>query len=219
VSSSRGRILPVLIAAALLVGGANVAAYAATGGSFILGHTNQEGQPSTLQNLGDGPALKLQTKSSSPPLAVSSGRKVVKLNADRLDGLDSTSLLTRAVVYTVPFVPTTKQFTVNLPGLPKGVYLASYSLVAQMSTAGTNITCFFDLVDRTPFSGVVGYGSASGHFSNANSSGLVDTRHDPVTFSCLGGSSFTVSADESFSPYITLTRINGFTQGPDPTVQ
>lgn len=68
-------------------------AYAATGGPFILGHTNKAGQASTLQNTGSGTALHLVTNNgAAPPFTVSNGTKVGKLNADKLDGVDSSQL-------------------------------------------------------------------------------------------------------------------------------
>jgi len=87
----QSRTTAIILAAAILVGGANIAAYAATGGKFILGHTNKENQPSTLVNTGPGPALKIKTRASAPPLSVSSSKKVTKLNADLLDGMDSSA--------------------------------------------------------------------------------------------------------------------------------
>ena len=70
-------------------------AVAATGGKFILGHSNTETRPSTLSN-SKGTALTLKSKAGSPALRVGSSVKVPLLNSDRLDGLDSSSFaLTR----------------------------------------------------------------------------------------------------------------------------
>jgi hypothetical protein len=67
-------------------------AYAATGGNFVLGHSNQAGQTSSLTNTGSGPALRLAThRGTTPPLAVSNDAKIARLNADELDGLSSTA--------------------------------------------------------------------------------------------------------------------------------
>jgi hypothetical protein len=65
-------------------------AYAATGGTFLLGRSNQANATSSLKNTGSGAALKLTTgKATTPPLAVSNGTKITHLNADELDGLSS----------------------------------------------------------------------------------------------------------------------------------
>ncbi len=62
-------------------------AYAATGGSFILGKSNSAGATSTLTNP-NGTALTLNSKAGTPPLRVNRSTKVPNLNSDRLDGLD-----------------------------------------------------------------------------------------------------------------------------------
>jgi hypothetical protein len=65
-------------------------AVAATGGKFILGHSNTETSPSTLSNT-KGTALALKSKPGTPPLSVNSSTKVSSLNSDRLDGLDGSA--------------------------------------------------------------------------------------------------------------------------------
>ena len=55
----RSRLLTTLLAAAIVVGGLNVAAYAATGGKFILGKSNTANKTTKLKNTGNGPALTL----------------------------------------------------------------------------------------------------------------------------------------------------------------
>ena len=78
---------------ALVIGSGT--AVAATGGKFILGHSNTETSVSTLSN-SRGTALTLKSKPGSPALRVNSSVKVPSLNSDRLDGLDSRSFaLTR----------------------------------------------------------------------------------------------------------------------------
>ena len=81
--------------------------YAATGGTFILGQANtatsQTGLTSsnagkalqvTQQSTGTGAtALGLNVPAGKAPFTVNSGTKVVNLNADKLDGLDSTAFL------------------------------------------------------------------------------------------------------------------------------
>jgi hypothetical protein len=79
-------------------------AYAATGGNLILGHANKAGHTTTLTNTGSGPALKLVTgKRGTPPLAVSNGTKITNLDADKLDGLNSTAFARSAAFRTLSF--------------------------------------------------------------------------------------------------------------------
>jgi hypothetical protein len=66
--------------------------YAATGGTFVLGHANSAGHTTSLKNTGSGPALTLTSQNTSTaPFAVSNSTKIAKLNADKLDGKDSTA--------------------------------------------------------------------------------------------------------------------------------
>lgn len=73
---------------ALVVGSGT--AYAATGGNFILGKSNSAGATTTLSN-GNGTALALKSRSGTPAFKVGNSVKVPNLNADRLDGKDSSS--------------------------------------------------------------------------------------------------------------------------------
>jgi hypothetical protein len=76
---------------ALLFGMASMA-FARDGQSFILGERNVAQSLSTLVRQGAGPALSLQVD-SGPPLAVNSSSKVSKLNADQVDGKNSSAFM------------------------------------------------------------------------------------------------------------------------------
>jgi hypothetical protein len=81
--------------------------YAATGGNFILGNPNTASSTSSLSapvagkalqinNLSTAPgatALGLNVASGHPPFATNSTTRVANLNADAVDGLDSSNLL------------------------------------------------------------------------------------------------------------------------------
>jgi hypothetical protein len=83
--------------------------YAATGGNFILGQSNSASSTTALTrtgvNTGKGlqvtntstgagaTALGLNVASGHAPFTVNSGTKVTNLNADKLDGIDSTGFL------------------------------------------------------------------------------------------------------------------------------
>lgn len=75
---------------ALTVGVATTA-LAGNGDPFKLGKSNTASKVSKLIKSGAGPALQLQVDSGAP-LAVNSDEKVTNLNADSVDGLDSTQL-------------------------------------------------------------------------------------------------------------------------------
>src|SRR5262245_43743199 len=67
-------------------------AYAATGGSFLLGRSNAASLTTTLTNTGASPALTLRPRAGFPPLSTSSAVKSPNLNADLVDGVDSTQI-------------------------------------------------------------------------------------------------------------------------------
>lgn len=69
-------------------------AYAATGGTFILGRANGASTTTSLSN-GGGTALSLGGGAGKPALAVNNTVKVPRLNADLLDGLDGSQLQRR----------------------------------------------------------------------------------------------------------------------------
>jgi hypothetical protein len=75
---------------ALTLGGGT--AYAATGGTFVLGRANTATTTTTLTDSAGTP-LALNAKAGSAPLTVNSAKTVTNLSADRLDGLSSTSFL------------------------------------------------------------------------------------------------------------------------------
>ena len=71
-------------------------AWSATGGTFVLGRANTASTQTQLSNTGSGPVLALSTKRGQAPLAASAGSgKATNLNADQVDGLDSTLLQRR----------------------------------------------------------------------------------------------------------------------------
>jgi hypothetical protein len=72
-------------------------AFAATGGSFLLGKANSAGRTTSLVNHGTGAALRVAAHNlTTPPLAVGKNRtKIRNLNADFLDGLTSAQLQRR----------------------------------------------------------------------------------------------------------------------------
>ena len=71
-------------------------AYAATGGTFVLGRNNAASSQTLLTSSGAGPVLALSTRAGQVPLAVSAAAgKATNLNADRVDGVVSAPLQRR----------------------------------------------------------------------------------------------------------------------------
>jgi hypothetical protein len=144
----RHTVLTVVLTAAVLVGGANFAAYAANGKPLLLGKSNVATKTSKVKNKGDGPALSLKSKPSSPSLAVSSSAKVGRLNADLLDGLDSQDLTTNTTILRSTDFTTVyseqKDWFVNVE---TGTYLLSFNAGLEPVEDGPALCGFFDASD------------------------------------------------------------------------
>jgi len=79
----------------ILVAGGTGTAYAANGGTFRLGQSNSATATTKLTNT-KGTALKVISKAGTPPISVgSNSTKVPYLNADKLDGKDSSQFQTK----------------------------------------------------------------------------------------------------------------------------
>jgi FlaG/FlaF family flagellin (archaellin) len=105
------------IAVFMVLGGTT---YAATGGSFILGQSNSASSTTSLSAPVAGKALQvtntstgagatalgLNVASGHPPFTVNSGAKVANLNADKLDGIDSTGFLPSSSVQRLAYTAT-----------------------------------------------------------------------------------------------------------------
>jgi hypothetical protein len=83
----------VLACAALFLAGTGTAV-AATGGTFLLGKANDASTATGLRST-TGTALVLTAPTGKPVLQVSNTTKISRLNADLLDGVDSSSLQRR----------------------------------------------------------------------------------------------------------------------------
>jgi hypothetical protein len=127
----RSRSTSVLIAALLLVGGLNVAAYATNGHPLLLGRTGQETSSTSVRNAGQGPALRLRSRAGAASLSVSSRAEVARLDADRVDGFHRSQLGTRVWTYLIGGDNDESDLVKSFPGLPRGVYLVSYVVHAS----------------------------------------------------------------------------------------
>lgn len=85
--------LVTVFVALMLVVAVDYTSFAATGSSFVLGKSNSAGATTKLTRTTSGSVLTLISKSSAnAPLAVNGRGRVANLNADKVDGLDSTQL-------------------------------------------------------------------------------------------------------------------------------
>lgn len=128
-------LLTVIGAVTVLVLAANSVALATTGKALLAGKINSAGKTTTVKRTTQGPVLTLTTRSgANAPLQTNGRGKVVNLNADTVDGLDSAALRSPSYVFTKAI--TDASTTLELPiNVPTGNYLVSYSVL--MVGAGT----------------------------------------------------------------------------------
>jgi hypothetical protein len=124
---------------ALAVVGLDTYTYAGTGDSLILGKLNKSSKTTHVKSTGKGPALSLHAKGKRPALAVDSKAKIVRLNADRVDGRHAAALQNNVRVYTARTGSSTNgAMEFKLPNVPKGRYQVSYSVFMDGATGSVS---------------------------------------------------------------------------------
>lgn len=203
--------LTVIGAVTVLVLAANTVALATTGHALLTGKINKASKLTTLSRTTPGTALQVRTKSSAnAPFAVNGKGKVANLNADQLDGLDSTRLATTTTVYSSSDSATSRTNLANnkwkFPVSP-GDYTFTYSVGITPSSPPATVSCSMGSTganygfESTYVNGSTGSAgglsaSATVHFAAA----------DTVTFFCKTTSpSFTLA--EELPLQITVTPI------------
>jgi hypothetical protein len=180
------KVLPVVIAAGVIVGAANIGAYAANGHPLLLGQANHESHTATVTNHGPGPALSLTTRDDAPPLEVGSQTKVRRLNADRVDGINGGAVT--SYTYALPEVFDTASFSMTFPRLPgRHHFIASYWLQADMNVANDGIVCELQTEKKSGDPGGDDLAiSASRHdfLATAGASAYLGTFNRSVTLDC-----------------------------------
>ncbi len=137
-------VLTVIGAVTALVLAANGVAMAATGHAFLLGKSNSANKTTSLGRTTSGTVLNLHSRSSSnAPLSVNGRGKVANLNADTVDGLDSSAMVNKASVYSFLLnLPSASGFQRQTPVLPAGSYLVSASVLLYGGpTSGVPMSC------------------------------------------------------------------------------
>ena len=190
------RLLSTLLVVGVLVGVANLGAYAATGKPLVLGKKNFASRTTTLASSGNGAPLRLLPDGGGAPLSVKrNSSKVRFLDVDMLDGESASDLGAKG--YLVRLAPTTETTRVayNLPDALgyHGVF-ASYSVLAE--TTGDSVFCAWEGPQFARGNGVL---SAGGRFT-ITGTGIVNGDVDP-RFYCetQPGETITIVAGSSIS--------------------
>jgi hypothetical protein len=207
-STLKNRVLPVVIGAAVVVGAANVAAYAADGHALLLGHLNSEAHTATVVDHGPGPALSLTTRDDVPPLEVSSQAKVRRLNADRVDGVNGGDVT--ALDYQMPQVFGASSFSISFPGLPNNRrYVASYWVATDMTVGNDGISCALDATKRTGDPGGESLGiteSPHDFLATAAATTFISTHNRFVTLDCSSESN-SATIDSLYDGQVIFTPV------------
>ena len=158
-------VLSTLGIACALVVGLDYVSFAATGSSLILGHSNSANAATTITRTTSGPAVSFKSKSGSPSIAVNQPTKISHLNADLLDGKDSTSFATKSTTkvykYTAATGATSHQFNIPIPA--DGQYLVTYSVPMSLSGSSNQWAyCEIGQQDVLPFGNYLGSAHTSG---------------------------------------------------------
>lgn len=162
-------VLSALGIACALIIGFDYVSFAATGQSALLGKVNKANKATTFERTTSGPAVSFVTKAGKQPFSVNRQAKVVNLNVDKLDGLDSTRFaannVTKVYKYTAATPATAHTFNIPIPSA--GKYLVTYDV--PLSLAGTSVQAEWAYCEiGQGDSPIFGTYQGSGHTSTAS---------------------------------------------------
>lgn len=203
-------VLSVIGATTVLVLAANTVALATTGQALLLGRSNSANTITALTRTTTGTALKVTTKSSTnAPFAVNGKGKVASLNADLVDGYDSSALRTAAYIYEKEVSSPTASVAITIP-VPMGSYVVSYAAYMN-GAAGSAVDCYVDEdYNATPGGSMVR--AQSSFIAGASTPGVTGTgfvtKWDTgvLTLHCSAGTNWTTPSDQPLQ--IVATKID-----------
>jgi len=215
-------LLAVVGGATILVLAGNTVALATTGHSLILGHSNSADTYTGITRTTSGSVLKLTTKSSTnAPLTVNGKGKIANLNADLVDGYDSSTMRNRTYTYTVPVIAASTGFSATVP-LPAGAYTFGYSAFFPTSGTTGNANC---QVRKAHASTNTFYGlaefleTATANPAVSGSGEVTVSSGDTITFECFTATNFTSNPNIPIQIQFTSTGLAAnttLTPGPLP---
>lgn len=200
-----------LVMALVVITCVDYAASAATGGKFILGQLNKANKQTTLKRTTSGPVLGLTTASASnAPLNTNGRGKVTNLNADKLDGLDSSALRTTSYAFTKAVTTPAATVDMQLP-LPAGMYIVGYDAYMIGGTLDNSAAgCYFwrDRNGADTYYGENRVPTRTGlHVGLSGSSIIGVNAGDVVTLRCYSPNAWTTDSEEPIHIYATKTQV------------
>ncbi|RNL77682.1 hypothetical protein [Nocardioides marmorisolisilvae] len=202
--------LAVLGAVTVLVLAGNTVALATTGHSLLLGKSNSADTYTSITRTTSGTVLSLKSKSSTnAPLSVNGTGKVTNLNADTVDGYDSSRMLNRTLMFTksIALGSAGTSFGLTTTTIPEGTYLVTGSGWLYGPTNSGGFECQ-----------IVGNGSSTARWSwipgnpdgfyTPNMTGAITLTGDQtVMFECHDGPSFAWNSYFGAPMQLTLTKV------------
>jgi hypothetical protein len=165
------RPLVLVLSAALLVLGFDLATYAATGDSLIVGKSNVANKATKLKRTTGGPVLQLKGKKNSPPLTVNSKVRVDNLNADLVDGMTSAELATNTVTVNLGLAVANNDPIWDV-SLPDGTYLVNWQAFLDLVT-DDDVLCGFTVGNDFAAMGSVAQSVTVSYLDFLSGSGVV----------------------------------------------
>lgn len=214
----------VIGAAAVLVLAANTIALATTGKALLAGKVNTSSKLTSIVRTTPGTGVQVTTKSSvNAPFAVNGKGKVVNLNADQVDGLDSSVLGARTVTYTDNGTQTRGDVAAwNVPLAAGATYQLSYDVAAIVTGGATpaaplGLTCGFAKKDFSLLRGIsmaTGFAAGQWYFVSGATT-ITPTAANQWFFTCQttksggGAATFAMLPEGQGGLHINVTRIAG----------
>jgi len=208
--------LALLGGATVLVLAGNTVALAATGGSFLLGKSNSANAQTTLTRTTAGAVLNLKgTSTTGSPLAVNGKGKVANLNADTVDGFDSTVLRDKVYVFTrsISSGQASTSYSLDLP-VPTGTYEVGYSVFPNGAFADDgSITCYVTVHQNGSSIRYVGENRSTQRAGNrpaVSGSGVVQlTSTQDLKLDCNSTTAFYTFSNQPVQVYVSPTTFVG----------
>ena len=113
-----------------------------------------------------------------------------------------------ATRYELPTLSGVNEFIVGFPRLPKGLYLASFSLVVQMQFDTDGFNCYMDRPGSSA-STLLSFAASRGPFRSVNASGVISTLTKSVKLHCSAeGPVQRTNLSPDFKSYIDFVKID-----------
>lgn len=189
------------ISIAALVIALSGTAYAATGGTFILGRANHETSMASMAN-SKGTPLALMAPARKAPLAVNRNVMIKNLNAQYLGGLTATGLAeTGGEGFTAPSgtgtpIDTKGEIVASTGKLPAGTYYVSATADLAVATGDIAGSCWIAKGSAPAAQINTGTAGQAGHFAVAETAAVPVTAGDTLVEICVAdGSNGSVALD------------------------